>query len=91
VLLGLTVVVKVGNSAAAGCVSERPRPLLATLGYNARNDEIRECAAIGKRNPVLWQPCAASMQYFPLKFTFGSGPRLPRQLQFKTSQVGYRL
>ena len=54
---------------------------LGAMGYNARNDEIRDnvtrMQASGKRNAVSWQPCAVSTQRFPPKIMFGSGPRLP--------------
>jgi hypothetical protein len=52
-----------------------------TLGYNARNDEIRStttsrACASGKHNAGHWLPCAASTLRFLPKVMFDSGLRL---------------
>jgi hypothetical protein len=52
------------------------------MGYNARNDEIRDnvtrCGVSGKHNAGRWRLFVASMQRFPLKAIVGSGLRLPQ-------------
>jgi len=46
------------------------------MGYNARNDEIRDNITRMKHNVVRWLPCAASTQRFLQRAMFGFGPRL---------------
>jgi len=51
------------------------------MGYNARNDEIRDnvtrMQASGKRNALATVCRFNATQRFPPKIMFGSGPRLP--------------
>src|SRR5262245_27452137 len=51
------------------------------MGYNARNDEIRDNVTRMRREWEAqrggWLRCGASTQRFPRRATCGSGPRLP--------------
>jgi hypothetical protein len=57
------------------------------MGYNARNDEIRDNVTRMQRE---WEAQRGALATFPPKAMFGSGPR-SRRSHLKTSLVDYRL